>query len=367
MALAAVMTQTLLPKVGGGLVPAAELLMVSYGARQHIRKNALQHMHQEMTITRKLGSFTLEESLAQLVKQGLVDRPTRSRAPRTSRSWSNCSAEQCSTARHGRCYRMSPTVRVCRVTFRRRQLMQMFRRILCDHARGDAVRTRRVGAADPCHQQVRARPGGPAARQPGSGGSRGASQLPAESAGEERRGQGRPVGREGRSGRVDAAGRRAASGRGPGARREPGSRGWCDGRHHDDDDHHHPAGRHPDHRRWSTSERAGLGRRAVRGGLSRLVRARAALPAASAARLSRRSLSSADRSAVRRRRGRDGDALLGRAGHLRRRVRAARGSFGRRHPHVRARRRARERALDGRRRSGRRGAAARGAGRAAVR
>ena len=76
MALAAVMTQTLLPKVGGGLVPAAELLMVSYGARQHIRKNALQHMHQEMTITRKLGSFTLEESLAQLVKHGLIDRPT---------------------------------------------------------------------------------------------------------------------------------------------------------------------------------------------------------------------------------------------------------------------------------------------------
>ena len=76
MALAAVMTQTLLPKLGGGLVPAAELLMVSYGARQHIRKNALQHMHQEMTITRKLGSFTLEESLVQLVKQGLIDRPT---------------------------------------------------------------------------------------------------------------------------------------------------------------------------------------------------------------------------------------------------------------------------------------------------
>ena len=74
MALAAVMTQTLLPKNGGGVVPAAELLMVSYGARQHIRKNALQHMHQEMTITRRNGSFTLEECLAQLVKQGHVDR-----------------------------------------------------------------------------------------------------------------------------------------------------------------------------------------------------------------------------------------------------------------------------------------------------
>src|SRR3954465_3250312 len=74
MALAAVMTQTLLPKVGGGVVPAAELLMVSYGARQHIRRNALQHMHQETTITRKAGSFTFEESLAALVKQGLVER-----------------------------------------------------------------------------------------------------------------------------------------------------------------------------------------------------------------------------------------------------------------------------------------------------
>ena len=74
MALAAVMTQYLLPKVGGGRIPAVELLMVSYGARQHIRKNALQHLHQEMTITRKSGSITFEDSLAQLVRQNLVSR-----------------------------------------------------------------------------------------------------------------------------------------------------------------------------------------------------------------------------------------------------------------------------------------------------
>ena len=73
MALTAVMTQTLLPKNGGGLVPAAELLMIGYGARQHIRRNALQHLHQEITITRKQGSFTIEESLARLVREGLVD------------------------------------------------------------------------------------------------------------------------------------------------------------------------------------------------------------------------------------------------------------------------------------------------------
>jgi len=73
MALAAVMTQMLLPRVGGGVTPAAELLMVSYGARQHIRRNALQHLHQEITITRRNGSFTLEESLARLVKDGIVE------------------------------------------------------------------------------------------------------------------------------------------------------------------------------------------------------------------------------------------------------------------------------------------------------
>jgi twitching motility protein PilT len=72
MALGAVMTQALLPKVGGGRIPAVELLMIGYGARQHIRKNALQHLHQEITITRRDGSSTFEESLAQLVKRGAL-------------------------------------------------------------------------------------------------------------------------------------------------------------------------------------------------------------------------------------------------------------------------------------------------------
>jgi twitching motility protein PilT len=74
MALAAVLVQTLLPSKNGGRVPAAELLMVGYGARQHIRRNALQHLHQEITMTKNKGSFTLEESLVQLVNRGLVER-----------------------------------------------------------------------------------------------------------------------------------------------------------------------------------------------------------------------------------------------------------------------------------------------------
>lgn len=73
-ALTAVYVQTLLPRIGGGRVPAAQALMVGYGARQHIRRNMLQHLHQEITITRKQGSFTLEDCLARLVKAGTVER-----------------------------------------------------------------------------------------------------------------------------------------------------------------------------------------------------------------------------------------------------------------------------------------------------
>jgi twitching motility protein PilT len=74
MALAAVLTQILLPSKKGGRVPASELLMVGYGARQHVRRNALQHLHQEITLTNNKGSFSLEQSLVQLVRDGHIDR-----------------------------------------------------------------------------------------------------------------------------------------------------------------------------------------------------------------------------------------------------------------------------------------------------
>jgi len=74
MAIAAVLTQILLPSKTGERFPAAELLMIGYGARQHIRRNALQHLHQEITMTKKKGSFALEESLVQLISKGHIDR-----------------------------------------------------------------------------------------------------------------------------------------------------------------------------------------------------------------------------------------------------------------------------------------------------
>jgi twitching motility protein PilT len=73
-ALSAIFVQTLVPRIAGGRVPAAEMLVVSYGARQIIRRNTLQHLHQEVTITRKQGSFSLEECLARLVKAEVISR-----------------------------------------------------------------------------------------------------------------------------------------------------------------------------------------------------------------------------------------------------------------------------------------------------
>ena len=74
MALAAVLTQILLPSRHGGRLPAAELLMVGYGARHHIRRNQLQHLHQEIPLTKKKGSFTLEESLVAMVRNGDIEK-----------------------------------------------------------------------------------------------------------------------------------------------------------------------------------------------------------------------------------------------------------------------------------------------------
>lgn len=40
-------------------MPASELLVVGYGTREHIRRNALQHLHQEITLKRKSGETLL--------------------------------------------------------------------------------------------------------------------------------------------------------------------------------------------------------------------------------------------------------------------------------------------------------------------
>jgi twitching motility protein PilT len=83
MSIAAILSQHLLPRADGrGRVVAVELLLATDGARQHIRKNALHHLHQEIAIGRRIGATSLEQSLARLVKEGLVaPDEARARAP----------------------------------------------------------------------------------------------------------------------------------------------------------------------------------------------------------------------------------------------------------------------------------------------
>ena len=83
MAVAAVLSQHLLPRADGkGRAVAIELLLATDGARQHIRKNALHHLHQEIAIARKIGAVSLEQSLAKLAKAGVVAADeARGRAP----------------------------------------------------------------------------------------------------------------------------------------------------------------------------------------------------------------------------------------------------------------------------------------------
>jgi twitching motility protein PilT len=74
LALHAIVVQTLVPRANGrGRVPAVELLLANYAVRNHIRSDNLQKLHNEITLGKRQGMTSLEESLAQLVQLGTID------------------------------------------------------------------------------------------------------------------------------------------------------------------------------------------------------------------------------------------------------------------------------------------------------
>ncbi|MCI0415728.1 PilT/PilU family type 4a pilus ATPase [bacterium] len=73
MALTAIIYQQLIPKQNGkGRVVACEVLIGNDAVRHHIRKGTLHQLHSEMTLGRKMGMLTLEDSLSQLVRAGFI-------------------------------------------------------------------------------------------------------------------------------------------------------------------------------------------------------------------------------------------------------------------------------------------------------
>jgi twitching motility protein PilT len=74
LALNGIVVQQLVPRADGhGRVPAVELLLATYAVRNHIRNDHLQKLHNEITLGKRHGMISLEESLAQLVHRGAID------------------------------------------------------------------------------------------------------------------------------------------------------------------------------------------------------------------------------------------------------------------------------------------------------
>ncbi|HWM90375.1 MAG TPA: PilT/PilU family type 4a pilus ATPase [Thermoanaerobaculia bacterium] len=74
LSLHAIVVQQLVPRADGrGRIPAIELLMATYPVRHHIRSDNLQKLYNEISLGRRHGMISMEESLGQLALQGIID------------------------------------------------------------------------------------------------------------------------------------------------------------------------------------------------------------------------------------------------------------------------------------------------------
>jgi twitching motility protein PilT len=74
LSLNAIVVQQLIPRSGdqGGRAVAVELLLANHAVRNHIRHEKLQHLITEITLGKRMGMISFEDSLARLVQQGLI-------------------------------------------------------------------------------------------------------------------------------------------------------------------------------------------------------------------------------------------------------------------------------------------------------
>lgn len=72
MALAGVISQTLVPKVGGGRVAIHEILVGSDGVRACVREGKTHMLSNQLQTGLSLGMSTLEQAMADAVKKGLI-------------------------------------------------------------------------------------------------------------------------------------------------------------------------------------------------------------------------------------------------------------------------------------------------------
>jgi twitching motility protein PilT len=73
MTLNCVMTQALLPKIGGGLQLALEIMVATPAIRAMIRENKIHNLDNQIQLGTSFGMQTMNQSLVSLVKAGLVN------------------------------------------------------------------------------------------------------------------------------------------------------------------------------------------------------------------------------------------------------------------------------------------------------
>ena len=73
--LRAVVAQTLLKKVGGGRVAAHEIMIATPAIRNLIREDKVAQMYSAIQTGQNVGMTTLDQSLSELVRRGLVAKP----------------------------------------------------------------------------------------------------------------------------------------------------------------------------------------------------------------------------------------------------------------------------------------------------
>lgn len=73
LALSAIVCQQLVPRRDGrGRALACEVLVATDSVRAHVRRGSFHQLHSEMTLGKRFGMVTMEDSLATLVKSGAV-------------------------------------------------------------------------------------------------------------------------------------------------------------------------------------------------------------------------------------------------------------------------------------------------------
>ncbi|HSN69469.1 MAG TPA: PilT/PilU family type 4a pilus ATPase [Thermoanaerobaculia bacterium] len=85
LSLRSIVSQRLVPRAGGrGLVPAVELLQATGSVRNQIRLGRVENLANEITLGKRQGMLTFDDSLADLVRRGLAsleDARARADAP----------------------------------------------------------------------------------------------------------------------------------------------------------------------------------------------------------------------------------------------------------------------------------------------